>query len=61
MGKIGFKYLGVFIGDEVMTQKNWEGIIDKVKGRLDKWKWLLPKMSFRGRVLIANNLVASSL
>jgi len=60
-GKIGFKYLGVFIGDEVMTQKNWEGIIDKVKGRLDKWKWLLPKMSFRGRVLIANNLVASSL
>lgn len=60
-GKIGFKYLGVFIGDEEVTQKNWEGIIEKVKGRLEKWKWLLPKMSFRGRVLIVNNLVASSL
>lgn len=35
--------------------------MEKVEGRLAKWKWLLPHMSYRGRVLIINNLVASSL
>ncbi len=34
---------------------------ENVEGRLERWKWLLPKMSFRGRALIINNLVASSL
>lgn len=29
--------------------------------RLSKWKWLLPQLSYRGRVLVANNLVASTL
>ncbi len=28
---------------------------------LNKWKCLVPKMSYRGRILIINNLVASSL
>lgn len=42
-------------------QKNWEGMADKVIGRLKKWKWLLPQLSFRGRTLINNNLAASSL
>lgn len=60
-GKFGFKYLGVFLGDESTVQKNWEGVIEKVKGRLNKWKCLVPKMSYRGRILIINNLVASSL
>ncbi len=60
-GKFGFKYLGVFLGDELTVQKNWEGVIEKVKGRLNKWKCLVPKMSYRGRILIINNLVASSL
>lgn len=60
-GKSGFKYLGVYIGDELTVQRNWEGVIEKVKGRLDKWRWLIPKMSYRGRILIINNLVASSL
>lgn len=57
----GFKYLGVFLGDEHTVQKNWDGIVDKVKGRLAKWKWLAPKLSYKGRTLIINNLVASSL
>lgn len=35
--KGGFKYLGVFLGDEATMQKNWEGTIEKVKGRLEKW------------------------
>ncbi len=60
-GTGGFKYLGVYLGDEMSIQKNWEGVVDKVKGRLDKWKWLIPKLSYIGRTLIVNNLVASCL
>lgn len=55
----GFKYLGVFLGDDM--HKNFEGVVEKVKGRLEKWKFLLNITSYRGRVLIINNLVASSL
>ena len=32
-----------------------------MEGKLAKWRWLLPHMSYRGRVLIINNLVASTL
>ncbi len=60
-GTSGLKYLGVFLGDDLTVQKNWEGVIEKIKGRLEKWKCLSPKMSYRGRILIVNNLVASSL
>lgn len=56
-----FKYLGVFLGDEMYMQKNFEDIAEKVKGRLAKWKFLLPKMSYKGQVLIINNLIASAL
>lgn len=42
-------------------QKNWDNVLEKVKGRLMKWKWLLPKMSYRGCVLITNNMVSSAL
>ncbi len=59
--KDGLKYLGVFLGNEAFMQKNWEGMADKVTGRLKKWKWLLPQLSFKGRTLIINNLAASSL
>ncbi len=51
----------MFLGDDSVSQKNWDGMLEKVRGRLDKWKWLLPNMSFRGRTLIVNNLVASLL
>lgn len=50
-----------FWGDDVTQQNNWEGVGEKIKGRLDKWKWLIPKMSYRGLTLVVNNLVASSL
>ena len=59
--KGGFKYLGVYLGDELTVQKNWDGVVEKVEGKLTKWRWLLPHMSYRGRVLIINNLVASTL
>ncbi len=57
----GFKYLGMFLGNAHFVKKNFEGILEKVKGRLDKWKYLLPKMSYKGRILIVNNLVSSAL
>lgn len=60
-GKGGIKYLGVFLGDGLTQQKNWEGILEKIRGRLEKWRWLIPNMSYRGHTLVVNNLVASSL
>lgn len=46
---------------EEFQKLNWEGIEEKVCARLSKWTWLLPQLSYRGRVLVANNLVASAL
>lgn len=57
----GFRYLGVFLGDSNALKRNWDGTIEKIKGRLNKWKWLVPQLSYRGRSLIINNLVASFL
>ena len=49
------------LGKERIVQKNWEGVTEKIEGKLYKWKWLLAQMSFKGRVLVLNNLVASQL
>ncbi|KAK3516367.1 hypothetical protein QTP70_009921 [Hemibagrus guttatus] len=57
----GFKYLGVYLGTNEFLNKNWEGTVEHVKGRLSRWKRLVPKMSYRGRMLVINNLTASSL
>ena len=54
-------YLGIYLADEEPVKYNLEGVEEKVEGRLNKWKWLLPKMPFRGKALIINNLVASVL
>ncbi|KAJ4946632.1 hypothetical protein JOQ06_024295, partial [Pogonophryne albipinna] len=59
--KDGLKYLGVFLGNKSIVLRNWEDVIGKIEGKLSKWKWLLPQMSFKGRVLVLNNLVASQL
>ncbi len=53
------RYLGVFLGNDFSIQKDWEGMADKVIGRLKKWRWLLPQLSFRGHTLIIINLAAS--
>lgn len=42
-------------------EKNWEGLSDKVIGRIQRWRWILPHLLYRGRVLIVNNLAASML
>ncbi|KAK0147956.1 Transposon TX1 uncharacterized protein [Merluccius polli] len=57
----GLRYLGVYLGNKDTERKNWEEIIQKVDNKLAKWRWLHPQISFRGRVLILNNLVASML
>ncbi len=57
----GLKYLGVHLGDETFSSKNWDCLLEKVEGRLKKWKWILPKLSFKGWILIINNLVSSML
>lgn len=36
-------------------------MLDKVSARLSKWDRLLPQLSYRGRVLVANNLASSTL
>lgn len=57
-GRQGLKVQGVFFGTEEVKRKNWEGAMEKVCARLSKWKRLLPQLSYRGRVLIVNDLVA---
>lgn len=59
--KGGFKYLGVFLRDGSTVKKKWDDAFEKVKGRLSKWNWLIPKMSYRGHTLIIKNIVASTL
>jgi len=59
--KDGLKILGVFLGNDQFQKKNWEGLVEKVSARLSKWRWLLPQLSYRGRVLVVNNLAASIL
>ncbi|XP_060926023.1 NLR family CARD domain-containing protein 3-like [Limanda limanda] len=57
----GLKVLGLHIGSEEIERQNKEGVLGKVQVKLSKWKWLLPQLSYRGRSLIVNNLVAASL
>ncbi|KAJ4946174.1 hypothetical protein JOQ06_023844 [Pogonophryne albipinna] len=46
--KDGLKYLGVFLGNKSIVLRNWEDVIGKIEGKLSKWRWLLPQMSFKG-------------
>jgi len=57
----GVKYLGVFLGNNTTVAKNWAGLLEFVEGKLQKWKGLITQLSYRGRVLVINTLVASTL
>lgn len=59
--RTGLKFLGVWLGNDEVKARNWEGIVEKVRARLSRWSWLMPQLSFRGRVLVTNNLIASAL
>lgn len=56
----GFKYLGVYLGGSDYVKKTWEGTLEKVKGCLNKWKWLILKHHIEEELLI-KNLAASAL
>ncbi|KAJ3605677.1 hypothetical protein NHX12_027722 [Muraenolepis orangiensis] len=58
--KDGFKYLDVFLGKEIVVLKNWEDVIEKIEGKLSKWKWLLPQMSFKEPLIHKARLDVSS-
>lgn len=60
-GRTGLKILGVCFGSEQYMEKNWDGLVDKVTGKLRRWEWIKPQLSYRGRVLVVNNLAASML
>lgn len=57
----GVKYLGVYLGKPQVAQKNWTEMGDIFEAKLRAWARLAPQMSFRGRVLVGNNLAASVL
>ena len=57
----GIKYLGVFVGSKDYMKINWEITLEIVEGRVRKWRWIFPKLSYKGWVLVLNNLVSSML
>ncbi|XP_071719407.1 uncharacterized protein [Rutidosis leptorrhynchoides] len=48
VGSLPFTYLGLPIGAKMKNLKNWNPVIDKIKGRLSSWK--MRTMSFGGRL-----------
>ncbi|KAJ4923075.1 hypothetical protein JOQ06_027811 [Pogonophryne albipinna] len=58
--KYGLKYLGVFLGNKSIVLRNWEDVIGKIEGKLSKWKWLLPQMSFKEPLIHKARLDVSS-
>lgn len=52
------KILGRPVGRRrIPAKKTWEGMVEKVSARLSKCTWVLPQLSYRGRVLVTNNLI----
>ena len=49
----GLKYLR---NEAVVVKRNWETVIERAEEKMRRWKWLLPQMSYRGRVLVLNNI-----
>ena len=49
----------MYLGDDSFKCKNWDNVLETVAGRLKRWK--LPHMSFKGCILVINNLVSSML
>ncbi|KAJ4945904.1 hypothetical protein JOQ06_023582, partial [Pogonophryne albipinna] len=58
--KDGLKYLGVFLGNKSIVLRNWEDVIGKIEGKLSKWRWLLPQMSFKEPLIHKARLDVSS-
>jgi exonuclease III len=58
----GIKALGVHFGNSTAYEnKNWEPLITKVKGTLNKWSQFVKLTSYYGRRIISNQLAGSQL
>ena len=58
----GLVFLGVHLGNSnSFLQNNWQACRDKIHKCLSGWKHLSSRMSFKGRILIANQMAASKL
>lgn len=54
----GLKVIGIYFGTDQYMKKNWEGVVDRVIGKIQMWNWSLPQLSYRGRCLVINDLAA---
>lgn len=50
----GFKYLGIFLSPD-HSQKNLVQSVELVQARPEMWRWLLPTITNRGRVLLISS------
>ena len=58
----GLPFLGVHLGNtHKYVQKNWDKCKDKLNKTLSSWSRLSHSLSFKGKVIIANQLAASKL
>ena len=59
---VGLKMLGTYIGNTVAyAENNWKDTLEKIDTRLNHWNQFAKALSFRGRVLVINQLCASKL
>jgi hypothetical protein len=58
----GLKILGVYAGNtKIFANKTWDGMVEAMEEKLDRWKPFAKALSIRGRVLVINLLTASKL
>ena len=56
------RFLGVHLGNtETSRQKNWKLCKEKLNNALSRWSGLARTMSFKGKIIIANQIAASKL
>ena len=51
----------MLLANETVENKNWEGMVNALEQRMIKWRGLLVQLSYRGCVLVLNNVLASML
>nr|GEV07017.1 RNA-directed DNA polymerase, eukaryota [Tanacetum cinerariifolium] len=56
--KASFKYLGFMVGGNMSLVKAWDDTVDKLKGRLSKWK--LKTLSIGGRLTLLKSVLGST-